>query len=712
MQNQIPTDPKEKAALVDMAHKRYTKSTEYFQPWHEKWVRYYKVYRAIQDEVEDSDEPNTFLPYAFGIVENIVAKATEPLFAMKPPCKVRPKRNGDEEAADKFSSVATNYFSSSAYQLDKIASSKERIITGSSWELDDWANDYVEGKMWGKVKKRGMMESITSMLGKVIPLADSQGYDYEAVEAVPRQIPLKIGYNTKFPSVFKVHPQPNVKKVEDMQWIVHEVSEASIADLQKKQYTDPATGMKMPVYDFTELLADAQNHAPGSIVPTGKWGETDYEEEAKQALSARDEKGEDSNNDGVDRIWYVDVYERDRVYTVAQGKYVIRCVKDWLHKPRLPWRHQVYTIDPQFLPGIGAIEPIEDMVYELNDIHNLSMSNWIRIINRMLAYQSEAVPFPDDFKPRAGGKIRVRSDTDPRTAIMSIDQPDVSGSMLNMESNSRGLIEWATSVSDLSPGSEGTKQTHKTATGLIEIQQNMNTRFVMVQRIELANYQAQMESMEEFFSQFQFDKVNYRQYRDDGSTALAEFSKDDIYTEGRGFDYIIEIDPSAGDDAVARAQLIGVFDIALKYENWRLSASDPEAKKIVLSNIMQKILMKFGWSDTSSTLVNPGGEIDPGQELEMMMQGLPVQVNPAEDLIGHLLEHIIQKQSPKLAQAGAAGKVNPQTSQMLDMHIAETMQAIQMIISDPVKAAQFKMQSAIMSQTKGGNGVQPSETTQ
>ena len=383
--------------------------------------------------------------------------------------------------------------------------------------------------------------------------------------------------------------------------------------------------------------------------------------------------------------------------TIAQGKYVIRRLKNYLHRPRLPWRLRNYTWDPHFLYGMGAIAPIEDMIYELEDIHNMSMSNWFRMINKMVAYREGAVPYPDDLKPRPGGTVRVRGDVDPRQAIMALEHSDPANSMLAMESNIKGLIEFATSVSDLSPGVQGTKQTHKTATGIIEIQQNLANRFALLLRQNLANAQKQMSSMEAFAEQYYFGKQMLRSYKEDGSSMLIQFSREDIDTEGYGFDHIITIDPAAGDDAIVRSQILAAFDLGLKYNEWASAKGGLEAEVVNLAPIMKKALQNLGWSDTSEVFGRSRGGMDPGIELELMAAGKRVEPNPGENVLGHLMEHMRQRASPELRAALEGGNVSPKVMGLLDEHIAQTMALAKGIMADPVAAA--RMDSLIK---KGG----------
>lgn len=698
----IPTDPKEREKLVELTIKRAKMSAEYVRPWHEKWVRYYKIYRALADAAEDPDEPNIFIPYAFGIIEDIVSKITEPILQLKPPCRVQARRKGHEKAAENFSAVAREYYSGTEFQLDYTEANREKAITGNAWDKDGWANEWREGKRWAKVKKQGLLGSITSFVGKIIPMGDSS-FQYMGYSEVKQRYPHRVGFNTTFPSVFDIYPEPNVKKVKDMHWLIEQERTVALEDLQSQFYTDSTTGQRTPVYDLTELLKDTGNHDPGAITPINgdSFFSKDFGKEAKDTLSGRTTT-ETTPQQDMDRVHLIHVWEKNRVFTIAQGKYLIRVREFPFHVPRIPFRLRMYTADKQSLYGIGAVEPAEDLFYEFNDIHNLSMSNWIRIINKMVAVHMDAVPFPDDFKPRAGGKVRIKTSTRVQDAIASIDQSDVTPSMLMNESNTKGLIERVLSVADFSPGTEGTKQTHKTMGGLMEIQQNLAQRFTTTRRLELAAFQDQMWFMERLFSQFQFDPIPISVSDPSGVTSTIEINLEDIWTDGEGFNYILEHDPSYGDEAIFRNQMMVLLDLSIKYESFRLSVGDSKMLRANVSEIMRKLFRSFGWYDTSEMLKAPDGTVTPDAEFEMMLQGIPVQPNPQEDLIGHLVDHVMQQNSPKLAEMVQSGKVKPETVFLLKAHTEATMMLIQQITANPLAAGQSKMAAALKDRSLAG----------
>src|SRR5258708_21309106 len=245
----------EKTDLLDLSRRRYMRASQNVQPWFEKAVRFYKIYREMQDSVMDPDEPNTFLPYAFGIIENITYKMSEPILKMMPPCRAVPKRMGQDQQARKFEQITRNIYARLEYQMGYIASCREQAITGSAWELDRWYQDYLPAKRWSKVKKIAKRED-----GTEVP--------YEAMEEQEFQYPQRIGYGIEFPSFFDVlADDPGIKRLRDQKWIIHDIRRVAIADLKKQMFTDPVTKEKRPVFDLTQLLEDYGEHQDGKIFP-------------------------------------------------------------------------------------------------------------------------------------------------------------------------------------------------------------------------------------------------------------------------------------------------------------------------------------------------------------------------------------------------------------------------------------------------------------
>ena len=705
MNAELPKDPKARVELVNLAKKRYNLSKDFFSPKHEIWVRCYKIYRALADAVDDDTEENLFIPYAYGMIEDIVSRVTEPLLQKMP---VRPQARSQRfvTAAKNFFSLVKTYIATSRYQLEFTSSKREEVITGNGWEKDEWASEYVDGMEWKQNPASKLVKSTAKFLDKVIPM-DVMAKFHEWLE-VPKKYAKSVGYRTRFPSVFLVWPEPMIKRVEDMHWLIEEEESVALSDLRQQVYKDAAGNVKN-VYDLSEIDARYKNRPPGSIKPMFD-SSSPYHKEVSDILGARSIDSAATNSmqnrdvSDMDKVHLLHIHEPGRRFTIANGRYLVLYIDKPFHRPRIPFRLRGYTPDPENLYSLGAIEPCEDLFLELNDIHRLSMRAWVRIINGLVAYHKGAVPFPDDWKSRAGGRVRIDPGVSPNihNAIASIPLQDPTQSMLANESNSKGLLERVTSIADLSPGVDGTKQYHDTATGLLEIQNQLAKRFATMRRAQVACYQAQMEAMYDLCMQFMFEPSPVKVVDTDGSTLYPKFTRDDIWTDGEGFDFIIEEDPSFGDNVVQRNQLLVFLDTAIKYETFRMNSKDPTLLKFKVSEIMRKLVEAFGWTFNAELLGPADGVLTPDAEWAMMQNGQEVRPNPDENLIGHAIDHIMQMMSPQVTQGSAAGQVSPEALATLQMHIQETLAMASTILKDPRAAAQAKMLMAMQGAAQAG----------
>ena len=165
-----------------------------------------------------------------------------------------------------------------------------------------------------------------------------------------------------------------------------------------------------------------------------------------------------------------------------------------------------YTQSRHSIYGMGLLEPILDLIDVLHDVHDLSMQNWFREVNRMIAYRAKDVLYPDDLDRRAGGQIRLADDAEPG-AIMPLRTNSPARDMITAESNLRGLTENIVSVADLSPGALGTKPYHNTYGGLMEIQTTFARRFGVIAALDQAATMEQYDEAYWLHEQFMFDDV-------------------------------------------------------------------------------------------------------------------------------------------------------------------------------------------------------------
>jgi len=218
----------------------------------------------------------------------------------------------------------------------------------------------------------------------------------------------------------------------------------------------------------------------------------------------------------------------------------------------------------------------------------------------------------------------------------------------------------------------------------------MARRFNLMMNIDQCETMKQMDEMYWLYEQFMFDDMLFRKF-DTGVSAVT-YKREDIDTEGEGFLFVASDDPSFGDSQVQRNQAMVLLDRALSYA--QAQKMNPEWPKVAGGEYMAFVNETFGKGDSTKLLVPTDGSMDPDQEYELMLQGVPVQPHPKENTTWHLIKHMIQKQMLENNQ-----DTNPIIMKALVNHIAMTRDAIMDVANQPeVYASQFMQEEALNAQ--------------
>ena len=713
MLSDIPQDEAKYRRLLSKASLRLFRSKTWADPWFVDFVRYYRWWRIVKDRAAGGDRDyQVFLGYCFGLVERINSKVTEPMLAMGIPFGVFPTEFGDGQKAENFAQICRNWYAKPNVQAALRKSKKEMIITGTRWEVDEWLNIKRKGKMWGKVPKQVMTPIVDPKTGQPVMRGGKQVMMPSTVMVdaeVPVDVTTHYGFNTRYPSVFNMYPEPDRPTIgtgekTDCSWLVEDMGELALEEMAKEFYVDPDTKMEVPVYDFEKMLhaygrkaeeryakimqgKDAEDNYGPLITPekdwnfTSDWGQIDKDSVAPTGATVDRASCEDR-----DKIRVVRHYQADEILTIANSRWIIGCKRDPYHVPGIKARVENYTTDPEFIYGLGAIRPVEDELRELNLTHEGCMDNFWRIIMKMVYVKEDAIISWDDFNARAGGKIRISNKYPSiQSAVMNADQMNVTQDMLAAESNQRGLIEFVDSMMDGSPGVAGTKQDHKTAKGMERIQFNTDTRFVTMAAQSFINEGNRGRNLQDFFNQFAFEKQPFRVVGDNGTTTYAKFDKSDIYTAGRPFSLVVEVDPLYGNNDAQRQNALAIFEQGKEYEILRQNAKDPSLRKVNLDILFENILKKGGYRDTSRIFTAPTGEMSPDDEYMVIAQGGVCECKGS--LTDHITQHLLQLASPALKAGMEANKIHKDTAKNLNLLIQQDLAKLRTFMEDPQGAA-------------------------
>lgn len=706
MATDIPSDPKTRNQLVQKVSLRYLSSAQHHSDHFDKFRRMERWWRQVREAAAAGDEYAIMLGLAFSVVEGMHAKITEPLFQMGLPCDTYPKKFGHIGKAKNLQHVQRAFYQGPNFQEALSLSKKSMCIVGHRWEFDGFANIQRNGKRWGLVDK------------KVEVMKD--GKKFVNVEQVVDEIPLKralyYGFLTEFPRWDQVHAEPGRSTIDtgqktDMTWLIRDLGYLTIESLAKEMQYDVNAKADRPMYDFGELL-----HASGSsaekryqaildgksgavenfgsiIVPQRSW---DYQA-GRRAGRGDDRLAQAQSYEDRDKVWVVQHREMGEIVTIAQGKYVIHRMLDPWHVPGLKARIENYTTDGTgHLYGKSAIEPVEGELSEMDDIHSLSMQNIFRTVNRMLYVREDAMVSEDDFDPRAGGLVRIKSDqVDVRSAVYESDASSPVNEMLGVEGELRGLIEKVTGELDGGSGADGIAKANKTAKGAAMFVSALSPGYARFQRQARINECRRCMNMADILEQFHFAKMPYRAVQPNGSTAYMEFDRSDLDTGGLGFEFGFNLDPMWGNPQQRLAMKRQVLEDGIKYMTLSPAVRGPNSRSVNVDELFEDVLQESGFSDTSKVFRMPDGAMSPEDEMQILAQGGIVDkcVGDGEH---HITTHLLQIKSPQLKAMIDAGKADPQTVRKLQLLVQQKKAEMMTFLANPEGAAQDRLNKSGM----------------
>jgi hypothetical protein len=297
----------------------------------------------------------------------------------------------------------------------------------------------------------------------------------------------------------------------------------------------------------------------------------------------------------------IEYWEDDRVVTIANRNIVIRDEENPYRHGKKPFVRLVDQAVPHEFLGIGELEPIESLQYELNDRRNQRMDNITLILNRMWKVKNGANVDEDELVSDAGGVVH----TDDMAGIDSLQMPDVTSSSYNEETLIKGDIQQTTGVSDFTRGVGSESLGNDTATGISLIQEAGNARF----RLKIRNLESAIEHigrmMVSLNEQFLSEEKAIRIMGDNGFEWLNVKPED---LKGN-FDVIVQSGSTLpSNEAVERKQIMEMFQIF---------AGDPEVNQ---RELKKRVLETFGVKNLDKLLTPVDAGIGP--------QGLPLNNEP------------------------------------------------------------------------------------
>jgi len=404
----------------------------------DKFLRWYKLYRSYI-EAKDNNKANLFIPYTFGVIETVTPRIIGALFASRPYVSVVPLKAETVDNA-KVLETLLDYQLTQKINIIEIATSwvKEALIYGTSILKVGW--DYEEAEVW-------VDEPIASFMG---------------MDIMPRRVKkvaaIKDDPLVEHIDLWDFYVDPNGKTIDDAEYCIHKPY-VSIAYLKRME--------ELGVFKNIDKVIKRINK-DGQMYEIA--GETQpYETGASDRLSSIGMQDVQKTDGKVELLEY---WQDDRVVVIANRSIVIRNEENPYHHRKKPFVRLVDIPVPHEFYGIGEIEPIEHLQYELNSLRNQRMDNINLIINNMWKILRGADINPKQLVSRPGGIIEV----DEMNDIEALPMTDVTGQSVEQAiENVRRDIDNANGVYDYARGE--TTDRRETATTASILSTAANERF-------------------------------------------------------------------------------------------------------------------------------------------------------------------------------------------------------------------------------------------
>jgi len=428
--------------------KKISTAYNWRDPLKQKWDRYYKLYRSYLEKKNYPWQSNIFVPYAFSTVETIVPR----LVSNKPQIDVLPREKGDTDYAH-VQSLLIDYqwdqMDMEALMPDMI---RQFLIYGTSIMKVGW--ERIEEEVTEKVEIDPEFSELGSEEIKVTKVTKNQ----PTVELV---------------DLYDFFWDPNGYSIDTCTWVAHRVYR-SYDYLMAKQ--------KQGIYKNINLLKPVSDKM---------YMDENDKSERQGARNISDPKGYLAGGANEKNIEVFEYWEDGKVVTLANRKFVIREEKK---NPNAHGKKPFIRVVDQSVPkefcGIGELEPIETLSYELNDMRNQRMDNVSLIMNKMWILDNAADVDEDELVSDVGGIIH----TNDVNGVVPVQMQEVPHSSYKEETLIKGDIQQATGITDYTKGVASDALANETATGISLMQEAGSSRL----RLKMMNVEEAVKQIGDF----------------------------------------------------------------------------------------------------------------------------------------------------------------------------------------------------------------------
>lgn len=316
----------------------------------------------------------------------------------------------------------------------------EMLVTGTAWYKVHWCTKY-------HTKFEERIDPITGEMTR-----DSVrviAYDDPIFEHVPNE---------------NVYWEPGARNVDQSKYIIFEqfVSESQLRELG--EIIDPMTGE--PVYAYIEEAIAGKASGSEAHDPSG-------------VKAARKATGTDTSEENKDKFHLIEYWEDDKLCVLIDKKWVSRNEDNPFDAGYKPFGNMQYVKVPHEMCGIGALEPVSDLL----KAQNITITQRLEYISNLLQQQwaVAAGAEVDEDALMDGYPVVHMATTD---AVVPLNKGQVPQAAFVETQEIVGAIERGMGISGYQVGAPAAAQdrTQGTATGIQTIVAEAQTRFDLTMR--------------------------------------------------------------------------------------------------------------------------------------------------------------------------------------------------------------------------------------
>lgn len=203
----------------------------------------------------------------------------------------------------------------------------------------------------------------------------------------------------------------------------------------------------------------------------GMGSDTDRGTMLRERAVAAGLKGFDTNLGRLHEV--LEWHDGDQVVTVLDNQLVVQMAPSPFSHRQLPFQIYRPTMQEGEFVGMGEIEPIVDLQYELNTLRSQRRDNATMVLQKVVAY-AEGLLDPDDLIWRPGQAIPVFGSPD--EVLKELGFSDIPHSGYQEELAIKADLEFASGIAETVAGAGGNAKSAGTATGIQFVQAAADVR--------------------------------------------------------------------------------------------------------------------------------------------------------------------------------------------------------------------------------------------